>query len=460
MSTGKDLAVAKMRAAHVNHTAISIFANYWDQLDSGVTGLIPEETITPLTSPDILSEGTETEEDREALAATVMMKLNGGLGTSMGLNIAKSLLPAKDGLRFLDIIVRQVQWARRTYQVKLPLLFLHSFNTRDDVLAALEAYPDLEVDGLGLDMMQSVEPKLLQSDLTPVSWPDNPKLEWCPPGHGDLYPTLLDSEILHHLIDAGYLYASVSNSDNLGASPSAQLAGWFARTKAPFATEITPRTPMDVKGGHVAVRKLDGRLILRETAQTPPDEMKYFTDPGIHPYAHCNNLWFNLVALRAKLEETSGVLGLPLIRNAKTVDPTDPSSPGVYQIESAMGSAIECFEGARAIAVPRSRFIPVKTTNELTLLRSDVFVMGEDFIPRATVSPLPVVSLDKRYATIAGFDERLPYPLSLREATSLTVDGDWHFGSGVRVVGEAVLGTEGGSVPDGAVLGEAGTSSL
>ena len=452
MSTGKDLAVAKMHAAHVNHTAISIFSHYWDQLASGATGLIPEDTITPLTSPDVLSDVPETEEDRDALAATVIIKLNGGLGTSMGLDKAKTLLPAKDGLTFLDIIVRQVQWARRTYQVKLPLLFLHSFNTRTDVLAALEAYPDLEVDGLGLDMMQSEEPKLYQSDLGPVSWPANPKLEWCPPGHGDLYPTLLDSGILDLLIEAGYRYASVSNSDNLGAAPSAQLAGWFARTGAPFATEITPRTPMDVKGGHVARRKSDGRLILRETAQTPADEMVYFTDPEIHPYAHCNNLWFDLVALRAKLDETGGVLGLPLIRNAKTVDPTDPSSPAVYQIESAMGAAIECFEGATAVAVPRSRFLPVKTTNELTLLRSDVFVMGEDYIPRTSVSPLPVVSLCREYVTIAGFEKRLPCPLSLREARTLTVSGDWFFGSDVRVIGDVRLGPEGGTIPSGTVL--------
>jgi len=445
-----------MRAANVNTVAISIFEHYWDQLASGATGLIPEETITPLTSPDVLSDSPETEEDRDALAATAIIKLNGGLGTSMGLNKAKTLLPVKDGLTFLDIIVRQIQWARRTYSVKLPLLFLHSFNTQADVLAALAAYPDLEVDGLGLDMMQSEEPKLYQSDLNPVTWPANLKLEWCPPGHGDLYPTMLDSGILDLLIDKGYRYASVSNSDNLGAAPSARLAGWFARTGAPFATEITLRTPMDVKGGHVAIRKSDGRLILRETAQTPPDEMKYFTDPDIHPYAHCNNLWFDLEALRAKLDETGGVLGLPLIRNAKTVDPLDPSSPAVYQIESAMGAAIECFEGARAIAVPRSRFLPVKTTNELTLLRSDVFTMGEDFIPRATVSPLPVVSLCRQFATITGLEVRMPYPLSLTRAHTLTVTGDWKFGEDVRIVGDVTLGPEGGSVPDGAVIDSSG----
>ncbi len=449
---GKQLAVAKMRAAEVSPTAIAIFEHYWDQLAQGATGLIPEDTIEPLADPDQLSDQPETEADRAALAATAIIKLNGGLGTSMGLSKAKTLLPVRDGLTFLDLIVRQVLWARQTYGVRLPLIFLHSFNTRADVLAALEAYPELAVDGLPLDMMQSEEPKLLQSDLTPVEWPANPKLEWCPPGHGDLYPTLLDSGMLDALIGAGYRYASVSNSDNLGAAPSAQLAGWFARTGAPFATEITPRTPMDVKGGHIARRKSDGRLILRESAQTPKDEMKFFTDAAIHPYAHCNNLWFDLAALRAKLEQTGGVLRLPLIRNAKTVDPRDPASPAVYQIESAMGAAIESFEGATAIAVPRSRFLPVKTTNELSLLRSDVFSLGDDHIPRATIDPLPVVTLAKPYATIAGFEQRLPHALGLRQAHTLDVRGDWSFGRDVQVTGDVTLGEEGGVVADGTVL--------
>jgi len=450
MSTGKALATAKMRTAGVNPTAIAIFGHYWDQLAAGATGLIPEDTILPLTSPDTIGDTVPTSTD--ALAQTVMIKLNGGLGTSMGLTKAKTLLPVRDGLTFLDVIVRQVYWARQRYGVRLPLVFLHSFSTRDDVLAALAAYPGLAAAGLPLDMMQSEEPKLRSSDLTPVDWPPNPLLEWCPPGHGDLYPTMLDSGILDSLIAAGFRYASVSNSDNLGAAPSAELADWFARTGAPFATEITPRTPMDLKGGHIAIRKADGRLILRESAQTPKAEMKFFTDPAIHPYAHCNNLWFDLPALRAKLDETGGVLRLPLIRNAKTVDPTDPDSPGVIQIESAMGAAIESFAGARAVAVPRGRLLPVKTTNELALLRSDVFAMGEDFIPRATVAPLPVVTLSKTYAAIAAFDERLPYPLGLADARSLTVAGDWHFGRDVRVEGEVRLDERGGTIADGTVL--------
>ncbi len=446
----------KMTAAGVNDTAIRIFADYHRQLADGSTGLIGEETIDPIGEVERLDSLVERPEDSEAFARTVMVRLNGGLGTSMGLSKAKTLLPVRDGLTFLDIIARQILAARRRYGVRLPLVLLHSFNTREDSLAALARYPDLPVPGLPLDMVQSQEPKLRADDLMPVDWPANPSLEWCPPGHGDIYPTMLDSGILDQLIDAGFRYANVSNSDNLGAAPSAPLAGWFARSGAQFAAEITPRTPMDVKGGHVARRKADGRLILRETAQTAPADMTYFTDPAVHPYASTNNLWFDLLALRDVLTARHGVLGLPLIRNAKTVDPKDPSSTAVVQVESAMGAAIEVFERATAIVVPRSRFLPVKTTNELTLLRSDVYDWGDDDVPRATVSPLPVVTLAEPYKKIENFEARLPYPLSLRAAESLTVAGDWRFGRGVSVRGSVTLGPEGGSVADATILeGEA-----
>ncbi|MDO5286933.1 MAG: UTP--glucose-1-phosphate uridylyltransferase [Actinomycetia bacterium] len=444
-------AQAKMRAAGVNETAVAIFTAYYRQLEEGSTGIIPESSIEPVPDLARYEDLAGSDDDRDALAQTAVIRLNGGLGTSMGLSRAKSLLPVRDGLTFLDLIARQVLWARERYQVRLPLVLLHSFSTRDDSLAALAGY-DLQVGGLPLDMMQSQEPKLLVDDLSPVSWPADPRLEWCPPGHGDIYPTLLESGLLDALLQEGFRYACVANSDNLGAAPSARLAGWFARCGAAFAAEVTPRTPMDVKGGHSARRRSDGRLVLRETAQTTPDDMRFFTDPAVHPYASTNNLWFDLAQLRQTLSERNGVLGLALIRNQKTVDPRDPGTPAVYQVESAMGAAIECFDQATAIVVPRSRFVPVKSTNELLLLRSDAYRLDDSWVPRATVSPMPVVTLGGAYRNLADYEERLPYPPSLTRARSLSVQGDWRFGKGVVVEGDVVLGEDGGSVPDQTVL--------
>ena len=441
---GLAQARAKMAAQGVDGVAIDVFSHYYAQLHQGGSGVIPEDTIRPLSSPTRLQDvHVDPQAAQEALGRTVLIKLNGGLGTSMGMSRAKSLLPVRDDRTFLDLIVAQVQAAREREGAPLPLLLMNSFATRDDTLAALAAYPDLAVEDLPLDFVQSQEPKLRADDLTPVQWPADPALEWCPPGHGDLYPSLFSTGVLRRLVDAGFHYASVGNSDNLGAGPDATLAGWFAASGAPYAAEVCRRSAMDRKGGHLAVRVSDGRLILRETAQTLPEEMNLFTDEHRHPYFHTNNLWFDLQHLLAVLTERGGVLGLPLIKNVKTVDPRDPGSPEVIQVESAMGAAVEVFEGATAIEVPRHRFLPVKTTNELLLLRSDVYDVRPDGTVALTADAAPTISLDGHYKRITDFERRFPAGApSLREANSLTVQGDWTFEQDVVVTGDTVLAAD------------------
>lgn len=454
---GLRAAQDKMRQAGVNEAAVKVFSHYYHQVEAGTTGLIPEETISPLVEVPRLEDIDISEEaERSALAKTVIIRLNGGLGTSMGMDRAKSLLPVRDGDSFLDIIVRQVLAARERYGARLPLIFMDSFRTQDDTLAALAKYPQLAVDDLPLDFLQNQEPKLRADDLSPVSYPDDPSLEWCPPGHGDIYTALYGSGLLDKLIDAGFRYAATANADNLGAAPSAKVAGWFASSGAPYAAELCKRTPADVKGGHLAVRNSDGRIILRDTAQTPSDQMHYFTDQYRHPYFHTNNLWFDLVALREVLRQRDGVLGLPLIRNAKTVNPADSTTTPVVQIECAMGAAIEAFEGASAIEVPRSRFLPVKTTNDLMVLRSDAYEIDVAGQLNATVDQVCVVELDpKYYKTIHQFEQRVSQGApSLRQAQRLVVHGDWTFGADVVVKGEVTLADAGvaSQVPDGTLL--------
>ena len=97
----------------------------------------------------------------EAIRKTAVIKLNGGLGTSMGMDRAKSLLCVRRGLSFLDIIARQVLHLRKEYDATLPLIFMNSFRTSADTMAALARYEDLPVDGLPLEFLQNKEPKLL-----------------------------------------------------------------------------------------------------------------------------------------------------------------------------------------------------------------------------------------------------------------------------------------------------------
>ncbi|MCI7551597.1 MAG: UTP--glucose-1-phosphate uridylyltransferase [Actinomycetaceae bacterium] len=424
-----DAAEEKMRAAGASELAIKVFTRYARQVSEGATGLIPEETIEPITQvPSIEDISVDPEKAHEALDATVLLKLNGGLGTSMGMDKAKSLLPVRDGLRFIDIIAGQIKAARERYDVRLPLILMNSFRTREDSLEALD--PDIEVDGLPIDFLQGKEPKLLVDTLQPAQWPADPSLEWCPPGHGDIYTTLADTGLVDRMLDLGYKYMMTSNADNLGATPSAEIAAWFAASGADYAPEVCVRTAADRKGGHLARRISDGRVILRDTAQTPPDQMDYFTDEHRHPFFHTNNLWFNLEALRDLLRKTDGVVDLPLIRNRKHVDPTDSSSPEVYQLETAMGAIVQSFAHAQPVCVPRSRFLPVKTTNDLFLLRSDVYKLTPDY-HLALIDSLqtaPTIDLDKNYyGFVADFDERIPAVPSIQQLESLKVTGDVAF---------------------------------
>jgi UTP--glucose-1-phosphate uridylyltransferase len=305
------------------------------------------------------------------------------------------------------------------------------------------------------DFVQNKEPKILVENLQPAEWPDDPTLEWCPPGHGDLYTALLTSGMLERLLDAGYHYAFVSNSDNLGAVLEPRILAWIAREGIPFAMEVTDRTEADRKGGHIARRPGDGYL-LRETAQTPEEDLAALQDISRHRYVNTNNLWVDLRALQRVMAERDGVLGLPLIVNRKTLDPADKSTPEVFQLETAMGAAVGVFEGARPVRVSRQRFSPVKTTEDLLALRSDAYVLTDDarveLAPEREGTP-PVVDLDDEYyKLLREFESRFPAGApSLVGAERLAVEGDVEFGSGVVVRGSVtVRGPR--KVADGEVL--------
>jgi UTP--glucose-1-phosphate uridylyltransferase len=337
---------------------------------------------------------------------------------------------------------------------------MNSFRTRDASLAALARHRGLQAD-VPPDFLQHREPRVRADDLRPVSWPPDPELEWCPPGHGDLYPALRSSGMLTALLHRGYEYAFASNADNLGAVLDPRLLGWFAAERAPFAMEVVIGTEADRKGGHIARRREGGRLVLRETAQAPPGEEASFRDFARWRYYNSNNLWIHLPALAERLDAGEGMLPLPLIVNRKRVDPADDASPEVVQLETAMGAAIGAFDGARAVCVPRTRFAPVKSTDDLLVLRSDVYRLGDD--GRVERSPAraggdPFVELDRRfYGHLRDFDARFPAgPPSLVECERFVVRGDVTFGAGVVARGAVEIDARDAPqrVPDGARLGD------
>lgn len=446
--------VDRMAAAGLPKIFIDTFLYYYEQLITGQTGYIAEEEIRPVAElPDAEKFPRRMAEiGKRALAKTAVIKLNGGLGTSMGLEQAKSLLTVKEGLSFLDIIAQQAQLTN------VPLLLMNSFSTEEDSLALLEKYPDLNKD-LPHSFLQHKEPKIRQDNLQPVEWPENPELAWCPPGHGDIYTALVTSGTLEGLLEKGYEYAFVSNADNLGAVVDLAILGYFVDNEIPFMMEVADRTEMDKKGGHLAER-LDGQLVLRESAQCPPEDTAAFQDINRHKYFNTNNLWFHLPTLYRQMSAHNNRLGLPIIRNSKTVDPRDPQSPPVYQLETAMGSAIAVFEGAQAIRVPRSRFAPVKTTEDLLAVRSDAYTLTEDFriVPSGSRKMRQFnITLDNRYYKyVSDLDERFPHGVpSLAKNKSLVIEGDFIFGKDVVCQGDVHLRNESGQpirIPDGTVL--------
>lgn len=464
---GLQTAIEKMRANGMSDVAVTSFEHLYGSWEKDDSTWIRESDVDPFIDATNLSDVHQSMNPDfalQALSQTAFLKLNGGLGTSMGLSKAKSLLPVRmhkgKNLRFIDIILGQITATRHNLGADLPLILMNSFRTSKDTLNVVHRNRHFTQTDVPLEVMQHQEPKILVESGEPVTWEKDPELEWCPPGHGDVFCSLSDSGILDILSARGIKYLFISNSDNLGARPSSTVAGYFAQTGAEFMVEVAQKTAADVKGGHFVIDKASGRTVLREMSQVHPDDQAAATDITRHPYFNTNNIWIRIDALREKLEKYNGILPLPLISNIKNVDPTDSESPKVVQLETAMGAAIGLFDHSACLKVDRPRFLPVKTTNDLFIMRSDRFHMTDNYEMEDGNYIFPNIDLDKRYyKNIDDFNERFPYSVpSIAAANSVTVKGDWTFGRGVSFFGDALLSDEGcpSYVPNGEFVGPSG----
>jgi UTP--glucose-1-phosphate uridylyltransferase len=432
--------VAKMQGEGLQPLVVDTFAYYYHQVLSGETGLVYDREIQPVDLQDI-KDFDRLEKyaaaGQRALQHCVRIVLNGGLGTTMGLVGPKSLIEAKNGKNFLEIILKQADHS------EVQLALMNSFNTHAATQAALSK---MNPSRTPRQFIQHKFPKIQRKDLRPAIWPENPELEWNPPGHGDVFTALYTSGMLADLLKDGIRYAFIHNLDNLGAQMEARLLGYFAELGFPFMMEVAEKTPADIKGGHLA-RHRNGRLILREAAQCPPDELKAFQDITRYRFFNTNNIWINLESL-VTLFEKEHTLHLPMILNPKTVDPRNENSPAVYQVETAMGAAISLFDGATAVKVPRSRFFPVKSCNDLMALRSDGYVLEDEYQLRlnpkrtsAGKAQTLKIRLDPRfYGKIDLLEHRFKEGLpSLVDCESLDIEGDVFFESGVVIQGQVSI---------------------
>ncbi|MBN2279268.1 MAG: UTP--glucose-1-phosphate uridylyltransferase [Candidatus Marinimicrobia bacterium] len=431
----------KMQAHNIHEIGIQNFMTNYEKFINGHSSLISKINIK---NPDNILNLNDIPQKygsfgEKALPGTVMIKLNGGLGTSMGLKKAKSLLVVKNRLTFLDIIARQSE----AYNV--PLILMNSFNTQKESIELLKKYKKLNTQKLPLEFLQNKVPKIGLASKGPVLYEKDENLEWCPPGHGDIFISLLTSDTLEKLLNVGIEYAFISNADNLGATMDLKILGYFSEKKIPFLMEVAERTESDKKGGHLAENK-QGCLILREVAQCPMDELDDFQNFSKYTYFNTNNIWVNLKSLRKKFAEKDNNLDLPLIINTKTVDPRDENSEKVVQLETAMGSAIEIFDKAEAVCVPRSRFIPVKKTEDLLKIQSNLYKLDKkcNLVPQNTdvINRLIIELDDKYYKLIDDFQANFGEAeidfidcYSLKIKGKICLKGKYKFVGNVEIMG-------------------------
>ncbi|KAH8483056.1 hypothetical protein H0E87_027705 [Populus deltoides] len=398
--------------------------------------VVPYDTLAP--TPE------DPEETKKLLDKLVVLKLNGGLGTTMGCTGPKSVIEVRNGLTFLDLIVIQIENLNKKYGCSVPLLLMNSFNTHDDTQKIVEKYSNSNIEIHTFN--QSQYPRLVVDDFVPLpSKGHTDKDGWYPPGHGDVFPSLKNSGKLDALLSQGKEYVFVANSDNLGAVVDLSIL-----ILVPIVDfRVTPKTLADVKGGTLI--SYEGKVQLLEIAQVPDQHVNEFKSIEKFKIFNTNNLWVNLKAIKRLVE--ADALKMEIIPNPKEVDGVK-----VLQLETAAGAAIKFFDHAIGINVPRSRFLPVKATSDLLLVQSDLYTLVDGFVirnPARTIPANPSIDLGPEYKKVANFLSRFKSIPSIIELDSLKVAGDVWFGAGITLKGKVSIVAKSGvklEIPDGAVL--------
>jgi len=393
----------------------------WDD----VTPFADSDLMHTEQSPEELEYCTKLGEDN--LEHVVVIKLNGGRSTSMGGAVPKCLVHAKNNLSFLDIAMQRIMYLNDRFKVEIPLVLMNSFFT-DQATADIVGRTPLLI----MNFIQNEYPRLVAEDLSILD--SGTEEDWCPAGHGDFYISFYESGLLDKLLSLGYRWVFISNIDNLCADVSPQLLGLMLSGGHDFMMEVTRKTVLDVKGGAPAF--INGHPSLLEIAQVDAEHEAEFQDISRFRYFNTNNLWIDMEAIREKLQ--ANTLKIPTILNPKTILGTD-----VIQVETAMGAAMGSFSKPAAIAVPRSRFFPVKKMKDLLILQSDAFLLDEQFkiVPNeqrpADLPFLPDVVFKDGFMADNELNNWFadPATLSLVEAESLVISGNVFFEKNVTVKG-------------------------
>src|ERR1700753_892924 len=383
-----------------------------------------------------------------------VLKLNGGLGTSMGCVGPKSVIEVRDGMSFLDLSVRQIEYLNRTYDVNVPFVLMNSFNTDEDTAAIIKKYEGHNIDILTFN--QSRYPRVLKDSLLPAPKTYQSQLsDWYPPGHGDVFESLYNSGILEKLLGRGIEIIFLSNADNLGAVVDLRILQHMVDTKSEYIMELTNKTKADVKGGTII--DYEGSVRLLEIAQVPKQHVNEFKSIKKFKYFNTNNIWMDLRAIKRVVENND--LAMEIIPNEKSIpaDKKGDADQTVIQLETAVGAAIRHFRNAHGVNVPRRRFLPVKTCSDLMLVKSDLYTLqhAQLVMDPNRIGPAPLIKLGSDFKKVSSFQSRIPSIPKIVELDHLTITGAVNLGRGVTLKGTVIIvATEGSTIdiPPGSIL--------
>ncbi|GLD69621.1 UTP--glucose-1-phosphate uridylyltransferase-like isoform X1, partial [Lates japonicus] len=320
----------------------------------------------------------------------------------------------------------------KTYNTDVPLVLMNSFNTDEDTKKILQKYTHHRVKIHTFN--QSRYPRINKESLLPVAtsltMTGQNTEGWYPPGHGDIYASFYNSGLLDQLIAQGKEYIFVSNIDNLGATVDLHILHHLVSQpngkRCEFVMEVTDKTRADVKGGTLI--QYEGKLRLLEIAQVPKAHVDEFKSVSKFKIFNTNNLWISLAAIKRLQEQKA--MDMEIIVNPKTLD----GGQNVVQLETAVGAAIKCFDNALGINVPRSRFLPVKTTSDLLLVMSNLYSLEAGSLtmsPKREFPTTPHVKLGSSFTKVQEYLTRFESIPDMLELDHLTVSGDVTFGKNV-----------------------------
>ncbi|GAA5817260.1 putative UTP--glucose-1-phosphate uridylyltransferase [Mucor flavus] len=425
-----------------------LFTRYLDEKAKG-TKIDWEKIQSPSNEQIVPYADIPTSSSTSDLTKLAVLKLNGGLGTTMGCVGPKSAIEVRDNMTFLDLSVRQIEYLNKKHDVSVPFILMNSFNTDDDTKRIVQKYATHNIDIITFN--QSRHPRIKKETLLPVPrTPDSPIEQWYPPGHGDLYESLYNSGLLDQLLSQGKEYLFVSNVDNLGATVDLNILHHMIESGSEFLMEVTDKTKADIKGGTLI--DYNGQIRLLEIAQVPDEHVEDFKSIKKFKIFNTNNLWIDLKATKRIMDEES--LDLEIIVNHKTTDHGEK----VIQLETAVGSGIKHFKQAHGINVPRTRFLPVKSTSDLFLVTSNLYslIHGELIInSKRMFNNVPLIKLGEDFKKVQAFLQRFKSIPHILELDHLTVTGDVTFGNNVELRGTVIIVANHGEridIPSGSIL--------